>query len=282
VAIQATCSRLRDAVTELEPLLEQGVSVVSIAEELAWPSATSPEEAVRLDALARRRGASLLGTGVNPGFVLDLLPVVMSGVCTHVECIEATRVNDLSPYGPTVLESQGVGLTADAFRRDVERGVVVGHFGFPQSIGLIARALGWELERIEERREPIVSTVERETEFVRISPGQVAGCHHSAVAWVAGRVAIRLDHPQQIRPEREGVSTGDTIEIHGVPGIRLSGSPEIPGGTATIALAVNCVPRVLTAPPGLHSMLDLPVPAALPKQRKAAILAGGGDRDDDG
>jgi 4-hydroxy-tetrahydrodipicolinate reductase len=205
-----------------------------------------------------------------------------------VERIEATRINDLSPYGPTVLGSQGVGLTPESFRHAVLSGEVVGHYGFPQSIGMMAHALGWEVERIEERREPIVSSVERETEFVRVSPGQVAGCHHTAVAWVAGRVAIRLDHPQQIRPESEGVSTGDSIEVHGTPGIRLSGGPEIDGGTATIALAVNCVPRLLAAPPGLHSMLDLPVVAALPKlpeqakQAKAAILGGGGDRDDDG
>jgi 4-hydroxy-tetrahydrodipicolinate reductase len=202
---------------------------------------------------------------VNPGFVLDLLPVVLSGVCTRVERIAATRVNDLSPYGPTVLSSQGVGLTPEAFRRGVESGKVRGHFGFPQSVGMIASALGWEIEAIEERREPIVSTVERETPCMRILPGQVAGCHHSAVARVGGRVAITLDHPQQIRPELEGVATGDTIEIHGTPGVRLAGSPEIPGGAATVALAVNAVPRVLAASAGLHSMVDLPVPAALPK-----------------
>jgi 4-hydroxy-tetrahydrodipicolinate reductase len=265
VAIHATCSRLSDAVPELDRLLEAGVSVVSIAEELAWPAAVSPEEAARLDALARARGAALLGTGVNPGFVLDLLPVVLSGVCTRVERIAATRVNDLSPYGPTVLSSQGVGLTPEAFRRGVESGKVRGHFGFPQSVGMIASALGWEIEAIEERREPIVSTVERETPCMRILPGQVAGCHHSAVARVGGCVAITLDHPQQIRPELEGVATGDTIEIHGTPGVRLAGSPEIPGGAATVALAVNAVPRVLAASAGLHSMVDLPVPAALPK-----------------
>jgi 4-hydroxy-tetrahydrodipicolinate reductase len=290
VAIQATCSRLSEAAPELEPLLESGISVVSIAEELAWPAAASPEEAARLDALARGGGAALLGTGVNPGFVLDLLPVLLSGACTRVERIDATRINDLSPYGPTVLTSQGVGLTPEAFRREVERGAVVGHFGFPQSIGMIASALGWEVDCIEERREPIVSTLERETEFIRVSPGQVAGCHHSAVAYVAGRAAIRLDHPQQVRPELEGVTTGDSIEIHGTPGIRLAGSPEIPGGTATIALAVNCVPRVLAAEPGLHSMLDLPVPAALASQPRqlgqtkaveVAILGGEGGRGDD-
>jgi 4-hydroxy-tetrahydrodipicolinate reductase len=265
VAIQATCSRLGDAATELEPLLAAGVACVSIAEELAWPAAASPELAGRLDAAARRGGAALLGTGVNPGFVLDLLPVVLSGVCAEVRRIEATRVNDLSPYGPTVLTSQGVGLTPAGFRGGVADGSVVGHFGFPQSIAMIADALGWEVERIEEQREPIVSTVARETPFASVRPGQVAGCHHTAVAWVAGQRAIVLDHPQQIRPELAGVATGDRIEIAGAPGVCLAGSPEIPGGAATVALAVNAVPRVLAAAPGLHSMLDMPPLAALPR-----------------
>jgi len=276
VAIQTTCSRLRDAVPELEPLLAAGISCVSIAEELAWPAAASRALAARLDELARRGGAAVLGTGVNPGFVLDLLPVVLSGACAAVDRIEATRVNDLSPYGPTVLASQGVGLTPAAFRAGVASGAVVGHFGFPQSIGMIARALGWEVERLEERREPIVSSVARETPFARVEPGQVAGCHHSAVAHVDGRPAIVLDHPQQIRPELAGVVTGDTIEVHGAPGLRLTGSPEIPGGAATVALAVNAVPRVLAAAPGLLSMLDLPPLAALPRGRLAPAPARAG------
>jgi 4-hydroxy-tetrahydrodipicolinate reductase len=83
------------------------------------------------------------------------------------------------------------------------------------------------------------------------------------VAYRADRPVITLTHPQQIRPEAEGVETGDTIEIAGTPPVRLVTSPEIPGGAATIALAVNVIPRVLAAPPGLHSMADLPAPAAI-------------------
>ena len=103
----------------------------------------------------------------------------------------------------------------------------------------------------------------RETAVIAVQPGQVAGCHHRAVAYCAGRAAITLDHPQQVCPHLEGVQTGDRIEIHGRPPVCLSGSPEIPGGEATVALAVNMITRVMNASPGLHSMLDLPVPAAL-------------------
>jgi 4-hydroxy-tetrahydrodipicolinate reductase len=271
VAIQTTCSRLDDARGEIEILVRAGVNVISIAEEMAWPASVSAEAAERIDRLACDHGVTVLGTGVNPGFVLDLLVVALTGVCWHVERIRAERVNDLAPYGPSVLRAQGVGLNVEAFERGVESGSVVGHVGFPQSIHLIASSVGWEIERIEETREPIVSAVERQTPFVRVEPGRVAGCRHSAIAWSGGRPVIRLEHPQQIHPELEGVATGDAIEIEGRPEVRLSGSPEIPGGLATVALAVNAITVVLGAAPGLASMADLPVPAALLGDARALV-----------
>jgi len=272
VAIQATCSRLADAEHEIAACLARGVHVISIAEEMAWPKASSLERAARLDALARANGAVAIGTGVNPGFVLDTLVVTLTGVCARVDAIRARRVNDLAPYGPTVLHGQGVGLAPEAFRAAVADGTVVGHVGFRESLAMVATALGWRLERVEETREPIVSSVRRETPHATIEPGQVAGCLHRALGFVGGRAKIAFEHPQQIRPEAEGVLTEDAIEIDGRPDVRLSGSPEIPGGVATAALAVNLVPRVLSAAPGLRTMLDLPPPAALP----GGSEAGGG------
>jgi 4-hydroxy-tetrahydrodipicolinate reductase len=263
VAIQATCSQLADVLCDVEMLLGHGVHVISIAEEMAWPAASSPGQADRLDTLARANGVGVLGTGINPGFVLDLLVVALTGVCAHVESIRAERVNDLSPYGPSVLRAQGVGLTPEAFERGLADGSVVGHHGFPQSIGMIANALGWKIERIEETREPILSRQRRKTGLVTVEPGCAAGCLHSAVAYCRGRPVITLVHPQQLHPQLEGVQTGDLIEIEGSPALRLEGRPEIPGGTATAALAVNMIPRLLAAEPGLKSMTDLPVPAAM-------------------
>lgn len=261
VAIQATCSRLDEAEEELAICLEHGVDTITIAEEVAWPWAYSPAWAEDMDRLAREHGATLLGTGVNPGFVLDLLVIALTGVCARVDAITATRVNDLSPYGPAVLRTQGVGLTPEAFREGVEAGTVLGHVGFPASIGMIAAALGVDIDRVVESREPIVSAVHRATPTVTIEPGRVAGCLHTAVGYRGERAFVRLIHPQQVQPEREGVETGDTIEITGTPSLRIAGSPEIPGGVATTALAVNMVPRVVAAPPGLRTMADLPVPA---------------------
>ncbi len=273
VAIQATCSRLVEAADEIITLLDHGVHVISIAEEMAYPAAADAARAQALHRLALDRGAALLGTGINPGFVLDLLVITLTGVCADIESITARRSNDLAPYGPTVLRAQGVGLTVEAFEQGVADGSVFGHIGFLQSLHMIAASVGWEIERIEERREPIVSRVRRATPFVTVEPGQVAGCLHTAVAYRKGHPAISLIHPQQVHPQLEGMQTGDAIEITGRPNVRLEGRPEIPGGQATAALAVNMIPRVLNAPPGLYCMADLPAPAALLGDARSFIRA---------
>jgi 4-hydroxy-tetrahydrodipicolinate reductase len=233
---------------------------------MAFPTCAAPALAEELRKLAQEHGVSILGTGINPGFVLDLLVIALTGVCADIDTITATRINDLSPYGPTVLRSQGVGLTPEEFRAALREGTVVGHIGFQESAHMIADAVGWRIDRVEETREPIISRVPRTTPFVTVAPGQVAGCLHTATAYrrdKPDKPLITLIHPQQIHPHLETIATGDTIEIFGDPHVRLAGSPEIPGGTATIALAVNMIPHVLDAAPGLHTMADLPVPAAM-------------------
>lgn len=263
IAIQTTCSTISDAKDEILVLVRNGINVISIAEEMAFPFVASPEIAEEIHRLAIDHAVAVIGTGVNPGFVLDTLVILLTAVCSDIQSIAAERVNDLTPFGPTVLRDQGVGLTPAEFEKSVAAGTVVGHIGFPQSIHMIASAVGWQIDRIDETREPIVSTVSRETPFIKIESGQVAGCLHKAVAYRDGKPVITLNHPQQIHPHLEGIETGDRIVINGTPTISLSGSPEIPGGEGTIALTVNMIPKVLNATPGLHTMADLPVPAAV-------------------
>jgi len=263
VVIQATCSRVEQAADEIKAAVKSGANVISIAEEMAYPLYEAPGLSEEIHQIAMAKGVTVLGTGINPGFVLDLLVICLTGVCFKVDSITAKRVNDLSPYGPSVLQTQGVGITPEAFRQGVADGSVVGHFGFPESISMIARALGWKIERIEQTREPIISSVHRETPFVKIEPGLTAGCTHTAKGYMDGKAVIHLIHPQQVHPQLENVQTGDTIEIHGEPDVRFSSGPEIPGGIGTIALAVNMIPQVVTGLPGLKTMADLPVPAAM-------------------
>lgn len=263
VAVLATTSWLKEQMPDLRSVIQAGINCISIAEEMSDPYAQSPELANELDKLAKQNGVSVLGTGVNPGFVLDLLIVTLTGGNHSVERIEASRVNDLSPYGPTVMKSQGVGTTPEAFRQGVADGSIVGHVGFPESIHMISDALGLGVDRIEQSREPIISKVHRQTPHVTVEPGMVAGCAHIGVGYRGETEVIRLIHPQQIHPQLENQDTGDYIHIYGKPEIHMAIKPEIAGGIATMGITVNMIPHIAAATPGLKRMIDLPTPAAL-------------------
>lgn len=275
VVLHATTSFMEEAFGELVTAIRCGANVITIAEEMAYPWVTEPERAREADSLAKRYGVSVLGTGINPGFVLDSLILMLTGVCARVDRIRGVRVNDLSPYGPTVMRTQGVGRTPEEFERGLREGTIVGHVGFRQSMGMIAAALGWRLDQVRELREPIISTTRRAAAHAVVEPGMVAGCRHTAHGLRGDRCVITLEHPQQIRPEVEGIETGDYISIEGEPPVNLAIKPEIPGGIGTVALAVNMVPAVLEANPGLKTMTDLPLPRALP-QDVVSLMTGGG------
>ncbi len=255
-----TQSNLHEVTDQVVPAVEAGCNVICIAEKISYPWASDAAWGERIDALAREHCVTVLGTGINPGFMLDALIVMWSSVCLRVDKIVATRVNDLSPFGPTVMKGQGVGTTVAEFEKGVTDGSIVGHIGFPESINLIARALGWTVERIEETREPIVTKVERSTPHVHVAPGDVAGCRHIGRGYVGGELKIELIHPQQIHPELEGVDTGDYIEIHGDPNVNMANKPEIPGGKGTYASTGNYIPLMKDAPAGMLTVVDMPLP----------------------
>jgi hypothetical protein len=255
-----TQSNLDEITSQVEPTVKAGCNVLCIAERLAYPWASDPAWADRFDALAKEHGVSILGTGVNPGFVLDALIVMWSSICLKVDRIEAQRINDLSPFGPTVMASQGVGTTVAQFEAGIADGTIVGHIGFQESINLIAKALGWKIDEIVETREPIVSSVERSTPHVHVAPGDVCGCRHIGKGYAGGELKIELVHPQQIHPELEGVDTGDYIRIFGDPTVQMVNAPEIPGGKGTYASTGNYIPLMSAAPAGMLTVVDMPLP----------------------
>jgi 4-hydroxy-tetrahydrodipicolinate reductase len=260
LVMTATGSLLAEERPIIEAAVDAGLDVVSIAEEMAYPAARDRRAAAKLDRRARRRKVTVLGTGINPGFVLDLLIIALTGVCRRVESIYAERINDLSPYGGMVMQTQGIGLTPEAFAAGLKRGTVLGHIGFQQSVAMIADALNLALDEVREERAPIIAAKQRRGEHVTVPPGMVAGCRHTARGLRRGRTVIELVHPQQIEPGAEGTQTRDRIVIKGEPGIELSVEPEMAGGVGTASIAVNMVPLVAAAAPGLVSMKDLPVP----------------------
>lgn len=263
VVLLATDSFTKQAFDKIKFIAERKMNVISTAEEMAYPKAQQPELAKEIDRIAKENGITVLGTGINPGFVLDLLILALSGTCETVEHIKAARVNDLSPFGKAVMIEQGVGVTKDDFEKGVKDNSIAGHVGFPESIMMITDGIGWNLDKVDETREPIMSTVHRQSKYAEVLPGNVAGCRQCGFGYVDGELKIEMEHPQQILPHLEGQDTGDYIWIKGNPNINLEIKPEIPGGIGTIAMVVNSIPHVLNAHSGLKTMLDIPVPRAI-------------------
>ncbi len=263
VVVTCTDSFTRKAFDRIKYCLEKKINVVSSAEEMAYPMAQEPELAKELDKIAKANGVTVLGTGINPGLMMDLLVVIFTGACEEVEHITARRVNSLSPFGPAVMEEQGIGITVEEFKKGVETGKLAGHVGFKESIGMISDAIGWKLSDVKQSMEPIVTEVDRKSPYGFAKAGDVAGCAMKGFGYVDGELKIEMDHPQQIEPHLGGTETGDYIIIKGTPNVNMANKPEIPGGIGTIAMCANMIPHVINARPGLKTMLDLPVPRAI-------------------
>lgn len=250
-----------DKVTEyIQLMAENKKNCITLTEEMIYPYSTNYSICRSLNKLAKENNVTILGTGINPGFVLDSMIVFMSSVCSNISRINASRINDLSPFGLTVLKEQGVGLSPESFEKGIKNETIVGHIGFKQSIEFISKAIGLDIDDIVEFREPIITNTFRETKFINIKPGMVAGCLHSAYGLKNGKAVIVLEHPQQICPESETIETGDYIHIEGNPNIHLDISPELPGGIGSAAIAVNLIPQVIASEAGLKTMLDMKLP----------------------
>ncbi len=263
ICVIATDSFTKDVFPKIKYVVERGINVITIAEEISWPKAQSPELAEEMDRLAKKHGVSILGTGINPGLMMDLLAICLTGCMTDVEKVLCRRVNSLSPFGKLVMEEQGIGIAVEDFNRRAAEGSISGHVGFAESVGMIAEALGWEVEKFEQQMKPIVTEVDRKSPYGFAAAGNVAGVNMTGQGYVDGKVKIDMYHPQQIEPQLAGVQTGDYIELTGTPSVNMSNIPEVDGGIGTIAMCVNMLPFVVAAPPGLKTMLDMPVPRAV-------------------
>ncbi len=263
VVLLATDSFTRKAFDKIKFIVERKCNVISTAEEMAFPYAKEPELSKEMDLLAKKNGVSILGTGVNPGMMMDLLAICISGVMEDVEDMEISRVNSLSPFGPTVMEEQGVGLTVKDFNDKLEKDELSGHVGFIESTHMIAKAIGLEVTSFKQSMNPIITNVDRKSPYGFAKAGDVAGVDMRSFAKMSNSTEINMIHPQQIEPEMEGIHTGDYIKIKGKPEINLSNVPEVEGGIGTIAICVNMIPHIINANPGLKTMIDLPVPRAI-------------------
>ena len=264
VMVHATTSFLRQVYPQIANALALGVNVVSTCEELSYPYFVGIDIARKLDELAKKHGATVLGTGVNPGFVMDTLPITLTGACQKVSAIKVTRSLDAANRRVPFQKKIGAGLTPQELKQKLEKREITAHVGLEQSMNLIASALGWELDEVKVAPvEPVIAerhVASKVEGGVTVKPGQVAGLRQSGWAIKEGKRVITLDMHAYMGAEEYELYT-----IDGVPPINMKNTPCMHGDLSTVAVIVNSIPKVINAPPGLVTMKDLPIPSATPE-----------------
>jgi len=238
---------------QIVELLEAGLDVVSTSEELSFPWIAHPDDAKRIDAAAKAAGKTVLGTGVNPGYLMDSLPLSLTAICQRVDRIKVTRHMNASIRRGPFQAKIGAGMTVEAFNQRMEAGRM-GHVGLPESMGMIFDTLGRRLDRYESSVEPLMADREISTEHVTVKPGEVRGLKQVAHGYADGVEFVTLVFIAGLEEE----TNEDTIEIEGVPDLKVT-MVGTHGDLATVAIAVNAIRRVRQAPAGLVTMRDLPI-----------------------
>lgn len=256
VVVLCTNSSMKAVMPQLEEILKAKVPVVSTTEELAYPVYTNVRQASKLDKWAKKAKVAVLGTGVNPGFVMDALPITLTAACQRVDRVSVTRIQDARSRRLPFQQKIGAGLTTEQFQKRVDEGSIR-HVGFTESIAMIADSLGWTLDRISDRVEPKLAQVTISSEYLAVDPGYVCGIVQEGIGYRKKEPVIRL-YMEAYLGAPEPI---DAIEIDGSPrfSIRIPGG--LHGDTATASMVVNSIPKILDAEPGLHTMRDLPLPS---------------------
>jgi hypothetical protein len=259
IIVLCTSSSLKKVLPQIETILTSKVPIVSTTEELSYPGYTHVGLARQIHALAKRRKVAVLGTGVNPGFTMDALPIMLTAACERVDRVVVTRVQDARSRRLPFQQKIGAGLNTEQFQKRVAAGTVR-HVGFTESVAMIADALGWSLDRITDDIEPKLASVTISSEFLAVDPGYVCGIVQTGVGYRKREAVIRL-HMEAYLGAPESY---DSVQIEGSPSLSFRIEGGVPGDIATASIIVNSIPKVLNATPGLHTMRDLPLPSFFP------------------
>jgi 4-hydroxy-tetrahydrodipicolinate reductase len=253
VVLHSTLSSLEQVKEQLAAVIKAGVNIVSTCEELSYPWETHADIAKDLDALAKKNHVTVLGTGVNPGFCMDTFPIVMTGVCQRVEKIRIARIQDASSRRLPFQKKIGAGCTPKEFEALKASGKLR-HVGLRESSEMVAAAMGWTITEYAETIEPIMAEKETASPYLVVKRGQAAGVEQIAVGKMNGKEIIRMEFQAYLgAPESH-----DTVYITGIPNMEATIKGGVQGDIATAAMAVNALPRVIKAAPGLLTMMDLP------------------------
>ena len=252
VALVLTASGVADVVPIVEAASLRGVDVISTCEDLSYADLSAPELARKLDARARAGGITVLGTGINPGFVMDRLPLTLAAACVRVDSVRVERVVDAAKRRGPLRAKVGADLTVEEFQVGVAARRL-GHRGLPESCALVGLGLGVTFDEVKSTIAPVVATADNPR--AGIAPGRVAGLRQSAVGMRGGREIVRLDLEMSVAAP----DPHDRVVIDGDPPLDVLVSGGTHGDRGTVGTTVSAIPAVVIASPGLKTILDLPL-----------------------
>jgi hypothetical protein len=256
VVVLCTSSSLKSVLPQIEAILKLKVPIVSTTEELAYPTKANMRYARVIHALAKKARVAVLGTGVNPGFVMDALPIMLTGVCERVHAVRIDRVQDARIRRLPFQQKIGAGLTPEQFQRKVDDGSVR-HVGLAESVAMIADAFGWKLDRITDEIQPRIATETVSSDYLAVDAGYVCGIEQDGIGYRDGVPVITL-HMEAYLGAPESF---DSVEITGSPALTMKIAGGVHGDIATASIVVNSLPKILEVTPGLHTMRDMPIPS---------------------
>jgi 4-hydroxy-tetrahydrodipicolinate reductase len=263
IVLHATTAFLEDGFPQIMAILERKANVITICQELFFPLGKNMDKALEIDRKARDMGVRVTAVGINPGFVMDIVPIVCSVPCWEVKRVFARRVVDFSPYGPDEMRHIGAGLSPGGFLEGVKQGVI-GHIGLLETGAMVAHCLGFTIDEWRQTKEPVITRKERITHFITIAPGNVCGFRQYVSGLRNGETLVDFRMVGIVCPdsEEDKVTLGDYTRIEGTPNVDITIKEEIAqkGGLGTAAVAVNMIPILLKAPPGFHTMNTLALP----------------------
>jgi hypothetical protein len=256
VVVLCTLSSLRKVTPQIEEILKLRVPIVSTTEELAYPTSGNLKYARAIHAAAKKAKVAVLGTGVNPGFTMDALPITLTGVCERVDSIRVDRIQDARVRRLPFQQKIGAGLTREQFQKKVDD-ASVRHVGLAESVSMIADAMGWKLDRITDEIQPKIASATVTSEFLAVDAGYVCGLVQDGIGYRNGQPIITL-HMEAYLGAPESF---DQVEVVGSPNIKSKIMGGVHGDVATASITVNSIPKILEVAPGLHTMRDMPIPS---------------------
>ena len=256
VVVLCTNSSMKKVLPQMEAILKLKVPIVSTTEELAYPTKSNMRYARAIHQMAKKAKVAVLGTGVNPGFVMDALPITLTGVCEKVDALRIDRIQDARVRRLPFQQKIGAGLTREQFQRKVDEGSVR-HVGLAESVSMIADAMGWKLDKITDDIRPRIATQTVASEYLAVDPGYVCGIEQDGIGYRNGMPVITL-HMEAYLGAPESY---DSVEITGSPALKMKIAGGVHGDIATASIVVNSLPKILEVTPGLHTMRDMPIPS---------------------